>query len=251
MTITSFADLEKWYLDPKGQEEAPHWNLYGLNYGKTDQVLHRNLNITDLREGARHLEEVIRWLSPRDGSPARFRLSVFPPGKHNNPTAVVEVQIRENVAPASGPVVAGIGGLPPGVGSVEAYVDQRIKMAELEWENRLLKEQLNAPANTWERMAETISGVPGIDKVLQALAVGLVSRINPAAMPAVQAAMNGTPSAVSGEHEEDDEEQDQNAVFMYNINAASNTLGTDPVTLSKKLNKLIQENPELAKSMIQ
>lgn len=253
MGISSFADLRQWFfagVKGKGEgllEAAPHWNLYAGDYGAKEVRIMFNNRINDMDESFSFLESVIRAQNNPDGT--RFRIQTYAPGKVNNPTAETYVQIYEKSQAPATTHPAGIAGLPAGVGSVEAYVDQRLKMAELQWENKQLQEQINAPAEKWERIIEHVSGLPGIDKVLQALAVGLVSKFNPAAMPAVQAAMNGTPSA-TGEHEHD-EADDPNTVFLQHIQAASAALGTDPVTMAKKLNALIQNNPDMARQLMQ
>lgn len=140
--------------------------------------------------------------------------------------------------------------MPAGIGSVEQYVNERLETERLKWELGQLKDQINAPSEKWERVLEYISGVPGIDKVLQTVALGLVSKFNPSAMPAIQAAMNGTPQA-TGEPDGDDEEASPDQVFLENIQEASATLGTDPVTMAKKLNNLIKTNPDLARQLLQ
>jgi len=250
MTLTSYESLSRWFLDSKGAEAAPHWNLYAIDYGQTEKLIGRYVKGDDLEASGKHLERMIRDLNNPDGS--KFRVMVYAPGKHNNSNAQAYVQIYErSQAPASAPA-AGISGFPAGIGSVEAYVDQRIQMAQLQWENQQLKEQMNAPNEKWERVVEYISGVPGIDKVLQTIAMGLVSKFNPSAMPAIQAAINGTPAqqAATGEHEPDDD-ADPNAVFLTIIQEASETLGVDPITMAKRLNALIKTNPEAARQLLQ
>lgn len=246
MTITNFDDLQAWFTATKGGKPAPYWNLYGLKYGRTDQVVHRNVDVSDIQESARQLEKAIRMLSPLD-EPARFKLSVYAEGQANNPTASVEVQIRQTV-PAT--AQAGIAGLPAGVGSIQEYVNDKLETERLKWKIEQLEGQINGPSNGFERFMETLSVIPGIDGVLKAAVIGLVGKFNPSAMPAIQAAMNGTPTA-NGEHEADDDAANPDEVFQQNIMQASSALNTDPVTLSKKLNKLIQDNPELAKSLMQ
>lgn len=246
MTITSYQDLTAWFVAKKGSKPAPFWNLYGMKYGRSDQVVHRNVDVSDIGESARLLEESVRMLSPANEAPARFKLSVYAEGQANNPVASVEVQIQNSAAPAT----AGIAGLPPGVGSINELIADKIKTERLQWELDLLKEQMSSPSDKWERIFEHVSGLPGIDKVLQAVAVGLVSKFNPSALPAIQAAMNGTPEAPSGGPIGDDE-GDPNAVFIANVQEAANALGTDPVTMAKKLNQLVKSQPELAKQLMQ
>lgn len=254
MGISDFKDLRQWFFagvrsKAEGQQEyAPHWNLYAGDYGAREVRIMTNTRLSDMDESYAHLEQSIRAQNHPDGS--RFRVQTFAPGKANNPTSETYVQIYERSqapAPAQTP---GIGSLPAGVGSIQQYVDERLETERLRWEIAQLKEQVNAPSEKWERVLEYVSGVPGIDKVLQTIALGLVSKLNPAAMPAIQAAINGVPGQQSGEHEPDDE-SDPNAVFLSNIHEASETLGTDPVTMAKRLNNLIKTNPELARQLLQ
>lgn len=208
-----------------------------------------NTRISDMDESYNFLENSIRMQNNPEGT--RFRVQTFAPGKANNPTAETHIQIYErSAAPANSAAhTAGIAGLPVGVGSVEQLVQQHVQMERLKWENEDLRAQLNAPSSGWERVLDTISGVPGIEKVLQALAVGVVSKFSPQAMPAVQAAMTGTPSAPAGEGDTDDEDPEE--AFQNNIGAACQAIGTDPVTLSKKLKELITTNPEMARQLLQ
>jgi hypothetical protein len=86
--------------------------------------------------------------------------------------------------------------------------------------------------------------------VVNNLVVGLVSKVNPAAMPHMQTTppptpMNGHPATDGAEDENPD------VVFSNNIHAASAVLGTDPLTLAIKLNALVQNNPEMAKQLLQ
>ncbi len=230
-------------------EASPHWNLYAGDYGAREVRILTNTRIGDMDESYNFLERTVRAQNNPDGT--RFRVQTFAPGKANNPTAESYIQIYERSAAPANPAAhtAGIAGLPVGVGSIEQYVDQRLQMERLKWENDDLKAQLNAPSNGWERMLDTISGVPGIEKVLQTLAMGLVSKISPQAMPAVAAAMNGTPDTTPGEGDTDEENPEE--VFQSNIGAACQAMGTDPVTLSAQLKKLILQNPEMARSLLQ
>jgi len=256
MTITSFESLQKWFYGQQRNDDevAAHWNLYGTRFGETEKRVSFNTTINDKDGSFSYLAETIRQLNNPDGS--TFRIQVFPKGKPNNPTGNVYVQIFEKSSAANSVMAptsasgAAISGLPPGVGSIQEYVNKEVEMAMLKKEVQDLKDALSQPNNGWERAVETISGIPGIDKALQALVAGLVTKFNPGAAPAVQAAMAGTPSvAYHGEHDEDDSDDPQ-TVFAENINAAANMLHTDPLTLSKKINALVQSNPEVAKQLL-
>jgi hypothetical protein len=256
MGISNFADLRQWFfagVKGKGEgqlEAAPHWNLYAGDYGAREQRIMFNNRIGDMDESFAFLETSIRAQNTPDGT--RFRVQTYAPGKPNNPTAETYVQIYEkSQAPASAPT--GIAGLPAGVGSIQQYMDERLETERLKWKIQQLEDQINAPNEKWERVVEYISGVPGIDKVLQTVALGLVSKFNPSAMPAIQAAMNGTPeqqSQQTGEHEPD-ANNDPDAVFFAAVHETSATLGTDPVTMMQKLNALVKNNPDLARQLLQ
>lgn len=252
MTITTFENLQQWFsAQNKAGETASHWNLYGTRFGETEKRVAFNASIDDKQQSFDYLVQNIRSLNNPDG--AVFRLQVFPKGKQNNPTGTVYIQVYEKApaVPAVPASPAGIAGLPAGVGSLQDYIAEKVETERMKWEIEQLQEQINAPNNGWERALETIGAIPGIDKALQALVVGLVTKYNPQAIPAVQAAMNGTPSPTEtpGEHDADDAD-DAQAMFANNINRASQTLGIDPLTLSAKLNQLIQSNPEIAKQLI-
>lgn len=254
MGISDFKDLRQWFFagvkakSEGHQEYAPHWNLYAGDYGAREMRIMTNTRISDMDESYAHLEQAIRAQNNPDGT--RFRVQTFAPGKANNPTSETYVQIYErSQAPANVPQPAGIAGLPAGVGSIQQYVDERLETERLKWKIQQLEEQVNAPSEKWERVLEYISGIPGIDKVLQTVALGVVSKINPAAMPAIQAAMNGVPTQQPGEHDPD-EADDPQAVFLQNIQESAANLGTDPLTMARKLNALIKTNPEIARQLL-
>jgi len=246
MTITTYDNVEKWFAATKGSKPAPFWNLYSLKYGRTDQVVHRNVDVTDMQESARLLKEALRL----DSENGRYKLSVYAEGQANNPMASVEIQIRET-ASANG--MQGIAGLPmSGYVSINE-LDQRLENERLKWKVEQLEQQVNAPSDKWERVMETVSGIQGIDKVLQTAILGLTAKFVPQAMPDIMRAINGLPQNVpTGEHADDGEQPtDPEQVFAQNIQQAAATLQTDPVTLARKLNLLIQNNPEMAKTLMQ
>ncbi len=252
MGISSFTDLRQWFfagVKSKGEgqsEAAPHWNLYAGDYGAREVRIMFNNRINDMDESFSFLENSIRAQNHPDGT--RFRVQTYAPGKPNNPTAETYVQIYEkSAAPVS--AQPGIAGLPAGVGNVESYISERIKTERLQWELDALKEQMNAPSEKWERIMETVAGIQGIDKVLQTAILGLAAKFVPQAMPAIQSAINGAPQT-TGEGEHDDE-TDPNAVFMSNIQESSAILGVDPVTMAKQFNKLVKQNPDAAKQLMQ
>lgn len=250
MGLSSFSDLRQWFfasVKGKGEtlEAAPHWNLYAGDYGAREVRIMSNTRINDMDDSYNMLEQSIRAQNNPDGT--RFRVQTYAPSKANNPTSETYVQIYEkSAAPAATP--AAIAGIPAGVGSIQQYVDEKLETARLKWEIEQLREQMNAPSSTWERMLDTIGAIPGIDKVLQTAILGIVSKFSPGAMPAIQTAMNGTPEAVA---QTDETDGDPEHVFAQNIHESAAMLQTDPVTLSKKLHALIKANPDMARQLMQ
>jgi len=255
MGISSFADLRQWFfagIKQKGDaaiEAASHWNLYAGDYGAKEVRIMFNNRISDMDESFQFLENSIRAQNNPDGT--RFRIQTFAPGKPNNPTAETFVQIYEKSLSPSVQTPS-IGSLPMAGFVSIGELNDKIENERLKWKVEQLEAQMHAPTEKWERILETISGIQGIDKVLQTAILGIAAKFVPQAMPDIMRAINGTPAQapMTGEADADDSD-DPNVVFSQNINEASNALGTDPVTLSKKLNTLIQQNPELAKSLMQ
>lgn len=247
MTITTFDDLQRWfYAQQRDEKPAAHWNLYGVNYGEKDSRVAFNTRLDEMDASFDFLASTIRQLNHPDG--AKFRLQTFPKGAPNNPTAQVNIQIYERAMAPATASVAGLGSTPVGINDVERYVDEKVRVAMLERDNEELRAQINSPANGIERLIALITEIPGIGDVLKVAAAGLVTKLNPAAAPAVAAAMTGTPAA--GGHDTDDETEDPQTVFLTNIEQASQTLGVDAVTLARRLNALVQENPAAAKSLL-
>ena len=243
--ITNTDDLKEWfYLNKK-----PHFTLRYENGGAGDRIILRNDSADDMDDAWQMLQSQV--VSQASSGRARLVLIVYEKGKHNNPAGytVIDINPLAQRLPASGS--AGISGLPGGIGSITEYVDLKLATERLKWENEQLKEQLNAPADKTERWFEMIGNLPGAMDVVKIIATGLVTKWTPDALPALQGLLNGLPNAAA-ESAEDiaDDTGDAQQQFVQNIERAANTLGVDPLTLSRKLAKLVTDNPELAKSMI-
>lgn len=254
MTITSIDDLYTWFKNLQRADDTPtHWSLYSNEPGKVDTKATTNTRYDEFDASWDVLEKSIRMLNNPKGT--RMRLQIFPKGKANNYTAQVHVQIyQDGTVGAPGEnhgqgAHSGIGMLPAGMGSLDSYVQQRIDLELLRRENEDLKDAINGPNNMWERLVQTVADSPHLSQVVNNLVVGLVSKVNPAAMPHMQTTppptpMNGHPATDGAEDENPD------VVFSNNIHAASAVLGTDPLTLAIKLNALVQNQPELAKQIL-
>lgn len=252
MTITSIDDLYNWFKTLQRSDDSPtHWSLYSNEPGRVDTKATTNTRYDEFDASWDMLEKSVRMLNNPKGT--RMRLQIFPKGKHNNYTAQVHLQIYNDGtagAPSDGHAQgahSGIGML-PGMGSMDSYIQQRIDLELLRRENEDLKDAINGPNNMWERILQTVADSPHLSQVANNIIVGLVSKVNPAAMPHLQttppAPINGHPATDTAENENPD------VVFSNNIHAASTVLGTDPLTLAIKLNALVQNNPEMAKQIL-
>lgn len=241
--ITNIDALKRWF-DSNGK---PYFTLRyeGAN---NERIIMRNDAVEDMEKAWQLLEDQVA--AQAEVGRARLVVLVYEKGKNNN-AVYTNVDIRPGFSPASG-AAAGIGTLPAGMGGIEGYIDNRIRIAKLEMENDQLKDALSSPANTFERITEVVSGIPGVADVLKILVAGLVGKVNPAAMPAIQAVLNGTPDATGaadGDAGHDDTDPQQQ--FADNINDVAATLGVDALTLSAKLRNLVKANPEAAKQLMQ
>ena len=253
MTLTSYNDLRDIFLQAHQANEATssdkspiaHWTLYVTEMGTPERRIMQNTKVDNMEESLEFLVSTMRKLNHPDG--VKFRVMQYAPGKSNNPAQNYFVQVYErggNNMPAT--QVAGIGSL-PGMygGNIEAYISERIELAMLKKENEDLRAAINAPSATWERILDRVAENPAITGLITNLAIGWVGKTNPAlAQTLAQSAMNGHPNT------DTDETGDPQTIFAQNIQAASDTLGIDPVTLAQKLNKLVQQNPEMAKQLL-
>lgn len=247
MTLTRYEDVQHWFNSNQNDKEdagktAAHWTLYGGNYGEKEIRLLSNTRLDSPGESLSFLIDTIRRMNHPDG--AKFRVQIFKPGSPNNYTAQTFVQIFEGQqTPAllqqSAP---GIGSLPAVMN--ENYVNERIELALLKKENEDLKANMNGPNNAFERILDIISQSEPLSMALSGLIQSMAVK-NGMAMPAA------IPRPITGSPDTDEETdgQDAQTVFANNINAASQALGTDPVSLSAALVKLVQGNPQFAKQI--
>lgn len=245
--ITNLDALKRWFFD----NGKPCFTLRydsGNGNGNTDRMIYKNTVIEDMPEAWERLQSHVA--DQADAGRARLNLIVYDKGKENNPI-YTSIDIRPGYQAAGQNMPAAISGLPPGIGSINELIDQKVSFALLQKENEDLRAQLNAPVNTWERNLETLSGIPGMADVLKIAVAGFVSKWAPQSMPVVAGILNGTPDAVTGESDHDDSVSgDPQTRFTNNIQNAADVLNVDPLTLSEKLNKLITQNPEVAKQLL-
>ena len=253
--ITNFENLRNWFVQAQRTDEPVHWNLYSHIPGEAEKRVAFNVAVDDTNASFEMLMSNIRMMNNPDGK--QFKVMLYPKNKANNPLAHSIVQIFEKTNGSSGTALPapGIAGLPVGMGSIQEYVQKEVQLERMKWEIDELKSALAQPNTGWERAVETIGAIPGIEKAIQALVVGLVTKFNPAATPAIQAAMNGTPETSAGyvgETDTDDEPAgDPQTIFATNIQQAAATLKTDPLTLAQRINRLVQTNPEIAKQLLE
>lgn len=254
MTVTNIDDLRKvFFASTRGDSTSPHWTLYGGDFGANEKRICTNDRVNDMEESFAFLSQQINALNNPPGA-TRFRVLQYPPKNANNYTGTYFVQIGASTQSAmSAASQPGIAGLPAGIGDFREYVAKELRIQRLEWEKEQLEAQIDAPASGLERIIEKAAEIPGFGEAIKMAVAGLVMKFNPAAGPAIAAAMNGTPTAsdVDGDHDHDPATSDPQAVFVNNIQAASAALGTDPLTLSNKLRSLIEANPQLAKSLLE
>lgn len=250
MYITSYKELSDWFQNIQRDEKpATHWNLYNLDAGSPSRIATRNVKIDDYEESMRLLLNQVRTFNNPAGT--HMRLQVYPKGAPNNPAGDIRLSIfGDHPALGDHGSNGGISGLPAlAGGDIQTYIAGQVKLALLEKENEELREAMNGPNNMWERMVQTVADSPHLSQVVNNLVVGLVTKVNPAAAPHMQTTpppMNGHPTT----DELGDDTEDPQSVFYNNINAVSQSLGVDPITLSAKLNKLVRDNPEMAKQLL-
>lgn len=242
MTLTRYEDLQHWFNSNQSNNEEgktpSHWTLYGGNYGEKEVRLCGNTRLDSPSESLSYLVDTIRRMNHPDG--AKFRVQIFKPGAPNNYVAQAYVQIFEGAANTATAQTAGIGNL-PGT-STEQYIQERIDMALLRRENEDLKAQMNGPVSGWERFLDIIGQNEQLSGAIAGLLLGLANKNGiPATIPAP---VTGHPST-----DDNDDNDDPQTVFAQNIQSASNALHTDPVSLSRALNRLVTSNPELAKQI--
>lgn len=245
--ITDIENLQRWFYG----NGLPNFTL--KYQGTGDKTIYRNKDtITDMNDAWEELRHQVD--SQAEAGRAQLEVLVYSPGK-NNHAIRTNLDIRGGYFNrAMAPQPTGIAGLPAGVGNLDSYIQERIDLALLKKENEELRDQLNSPANGWERILGIIADSPHLSGIAQTLLVGTLGKNNPALMQQAMAAVNGAPTYAGqpGELPAPDQVQgDPQTVFATNIQEAADNLGTDPVTLAVNLNRLIQSNPDIARTLLQ
>lgn len=246
MTITRFEDLQSWFNNNQTNNEEgktpSHWTLFGGNYGEKEIRLMANTRLDNPTESLNFLVDAIRRMNNPDG--AKFRVQLYKPGAPTNIVATTFVQIFERQqAPGAQP--AAIGSLPSPMAS-ESYINERIELALLKRENEDLRAAINGPTNTWERFLEILGQNEPLSQAVAGLIMGLANKGGIPTAP-IPRPVAGSPDT---DEDPEDETGDQQAVFAQNIHSAASILQTDPVRLAKALNRLVQQNPDMAKQLL-
>lgn len=247
-SITNIDDLKNWF-------HGVGYPYFTLSYqGTGSKVIFRNTTISDMNES---WEELRRQVEAQ-GRAGRAMLEVitYKEDRANAGSLRTNIDIRPEFfyAHGQGPYqqpTAGVNSLPIGYVPLDE-VERRIEAEHEKWELRRdlddLKAQIGAPTNMVEKAFTMLGEYPQLAALANNLLVGLMGKNNPAIAQSMQA-INGHPAA---DHDNDDQaEGDPNAILSQHLYAAANRLGTDPVNLVVALNRLVQANPDVAKTLLQ
>ena len=239
-------DLEKWFK----ANAYPQFILAYANGKGENQILKNEGDgaISDIEEAWEMLRDMIE-AQVRSGR-AILEVKVFPKGGKYHPLRT-QIDMSAGGNPYLPASVAGIGNL-PNVGISEAKLAEALAVEREKWEmeRRIedLEARINAPSNWMERALQIIGENPPLATMVQTVISGVMK------MPGVASVMNGTPAAATGTQAPADDEEmentDPNVVFSTNIYQAAQTLGVSPEIMAVKLNRLVQQNPELAYTML-
>lgn len=225
----------------------PYWTLFSSGFGEKDRPLAFNEKIASAEESFTLLAETIRRFNNPQGQVFTVFQTYRP--RHNN-GVYMRVQIYENQSASANIHVAGINGQ-QAVGYLSpAEVDERIQAA---LERQKMKDEIKALREANEggfigqlpKVFEQISNTP-VGQAIIAKIMGL------SLQPAPATAVNGVPGAAQNPepapavHRNDDDDEQFNA----DIDHVTTTLGTDDVTLMKKIRILVDQNPDLAKTLL-
>lgn len=239
--ITNIYDLERWFRG----NSMPYFTV--KYQGPGERIIYRNDNIEDLTEAWEELKHQVE--SQAGAGRALLEVMVYQKGKNNHPTRT-NVEIRDMASARN--QQSAISGAPQfGIGSIQEYVDNQVHVAMLERENQELKEALNSPTNTWERILDKISESPHLAGLVQTFIGTLMGKAGMPA-PAVTGHFQPSPRQTDDEGNEitPPETDEQQELFIQNIQEVCATLGIDALTLAVKLNQLVQKNPAMAKTLI-
>lgn len=244
--LTTLEAVERWFF-----ANGPYWIIRYQN--NSTGPISRNNTVNDFNESWDKLERALMDLLGEGR--ALLEITAWPEGKANNAVKVDVIlrdvdAVRGAYLPAAQP--AGIGNLPAGVGNIEQYIQEKVERAMMEREIQDLRAQINAPVNWAERLLDTVANSPQLAGIAQTLVAGLFAKTNPELAARAMQAVNGlhNQQPARAEHDTDDTANDQE-IFEQNIYGAANALGTDPVTLAVRLNALIQQNPDMARQLLQ
>lgn len=232
-SITNIEQLERWF-------KSANLPFFTLKYAGTgDKVIFRNEAWEDMEEAWEQLRNQVE--AQASAGRAMLEILVYKKGGANHPLRT-NLDLRPGYYPAQQGIAGpGYVGAFPGIGSVQDYVQQQVKIAMLERDNADLQAELSNPANTWERVLDKIAESPHLAGIAQMFVHGVMSRFAPAAAPVMAAPVNGVPA--QEEAYPDD---------MYNnLEEAANILDTTPEAIAAKVAQLVKQNPETAKMLLQ
>lgn len=229
--ITSIEHLERWF---KGNGEP----YFTLKYaGPGERVIFRNDGAIEDIETA---WDELRHQVEMQGASGRAMLEVLAYKKgRNNHALRTNVDIRAVTTNAQ---MAGINGMPGSMSSMVDYVDMKVELAMLKRDNEELEFRLMEPANTWERIIDKVSESPHLAGIAQMLIANLTKTGN----ASQQIAQQPKPDVEQPQHANGN----PNHQFEQNILDTSRMLEMDHVTLSAKLKRLVETNPDLAKQIL-
>lgn len=227
--IRSIESLKKWFF-------AVNSPFYTLSYlGQANHVILRNTAVEDMNEAWAMLETQV--LAQSEYGRAQMHLITYKKqGGANNPEGRTNIDMWPTGSTSQ---VHGIGSIQV-AGIDESKVQGLISAAREKWEleKRLedLEAQIENPGDWTQKFIdgfERISATP-IGQLLAAKLLGADFKL-----PAAQ---------VAGHPDTDDEEHD---TFEQDIAATARMLGVDDIVLARKMRELVEQNPAVAKQLLQ
>jgi len=262
MTITSFDALRDWFFNnqsnnitqkaaaeqseeqPTGRKKGgewqvmPFWTVRSRQFGSRDNVIAFNDRESNPERAFGWLCQTIR----NANNPAGSTFHILQAATHaRNLGCEVDVQIfGEGAAPAG----AAIGALPMGAISNDEF-DRRLKQEREMWDLQQQVRELEDERKSGDwigRLPEIVNQIfnTPLGNVVAAKLMGVPVQANAAAAPVA-----GVPRPVNPD---DDDTPDE---FEDDLNAVCTALDTDEETLMKKLRQLVEQNPTVAKTLIQ
>ena len=231
-SITNIEQLEKWF-------RAGNLPFFSLKYAGTgDKTIFRNEVWEDMEDAWEQLRNQVE--AQASAGRAMLEILVYKKGSANHPLRT-NVDIRPGYYPAQAGI-SGPGMYPQmGIGNVQEYVTKEVRIAMLERDNEDLRNEINNPANTWERILDKVSESPNLAGIAQTFIALLASKFG-AATP-MMTPVNGTPLVAQEGEEYPD-------AMFENLETAAGLLGSSPEAVAAKLAQLVKQNPELAKTLL-